>query len=234
MPDWDSSIDAIGDDPDAEPAHTVRLGRIDPRGINHGDKDAERSSRYVTKYITKDVVGTARAVSDPQQAHFDRLREELSTLPCAPTCANWLLYGVQPKNSKPGLVPGRCKGRVYQPASLGFTGRRVLVSRQWSIRTVSDIRADNAAWVRAVLATDPEPDDQVDAPEPKPGDAPAVGCAGGRYLYELARPDDPDVRPYQHRLLAAIAARDRWRQRINRARTKLSATASEEGTGRAA
>src|SRR6185437_4415930 len=110
---------------------------------------------------------TARAGSDPQQAHFDRLHEELSTLPCSPSCANWLLYGVQPNNAKAGLVPGRCKGRVHQPATLGFTGRRVLVSRSWSAKTLTDIRLDNAAWVRAILSGQPaEPaeddGDQVD------------------------------------------------------------------------
>ncbi|MEV7907624.1 replication initiator [Streptomyces anulatus] len=28
--------------------------------------------------------------------------------PCSPACANWLRYGIQPKNAKPGMTPGRC------------------------------------------------------------------------------------------------------------------------------
>lgn len=226
LSDWDTALDAIDADPDATPAYTVRLGRIDPRGINDGDKDINRSVHYVTKYVTKDTAASARATSDQQHAHLERLHEELSTLPCAPTCANWLLYGVQPKNAKKGLVPGRCKGRVHQRATLGFTGRRVLVSRAWSAKTLSDIRVDNAAWVRAVLAGQPEPFgdpehvDQVDAVEPSGPDSPP------RYWYELARPDDPDVSPYQHRILAAVAARERWREQIRAAlaRAQLSAT----------
>jgi hypothetical protein len=234
LPDWDTALDALGD-PDAEPAYTVRLGRIDPRGINDGHPHAERSIRYVTKYVTKDVAESARASSAAQQAHADRLHHELSTLPCAPTCANWLLYGVQPRNARPGLVPGRCKGKVHQRASLGFTGRRMLVSRAWSMKTLADIRADNAAWVRAVLATNPDPattgdmvgdGDQADEHE-EPGAAdPGIGH---RYFYELARPDDPDVPAYQHRILAAVAARERWRQQIRAAlaRAQLSATAPD-------
>jgi hypothetical protein len=240
LPGWESTLDAIGDDPDATPAYTVRLGRIDPRGINDGDTHVERSIRYVTKYITKDVAESARARSTAQQAHTDRLHEELSTLPCAPTCANWLLYGVQPKNAKPGLVPGRCKGKVHQPASLGFTGRRMLVSRSWSTRTLSDIRTDNAAWVRAVLAH-PDPDttgdghDQADEHPPGSPDEGITGVAR-RYYYELARPDDPDVPAYQHRILTAVAARDRWRQQLRAAlgRAQLSATTSAQPAQRAA
>ncbi|MFB9182058.1 replication initiator [Dactylosporangium sucinum] len=228
LPDWETALDTIDANPDAEPAYVIRMGRIDPRGINHGDKDTERSIRYVTKYVTKDVTETARADSDPQQAHFDRMHAELSTLPCSPTCANWLLYGVQPKNAKPGLVPGRCKGKVHQPATLGFTGRRVLVSRNWSARTLADIRTDNAAWVRAVLTNYPDAEDQADhhdqADAPNPGEPGNDTPTGDRYYYELARPDDPDVPSYQHRILAAIAARDRWRQHLNRARAQLSAT----------
>jgi hypothetical protein len=240
LPDWDTTLDAIGDNPTAAPAYTIRLGRIDPRGINDGDAHTERSIRYVTKYVTKDVADTARARSAAQQAHADRLHDELSTLPCAPTCANWLLYGVQPKNAKPGLVPGRCKGKVHQRDSLGFTGRRVLVSRAWSTRTLSDIRVDSAAWVRAILAAHAEADpagDEHQADQPTPGSPDASGSGSEhRYFYELARPDDPDVPAYQHRILAAVAARARWRQQIAAAlaRAQLSATAPDQPADRAA
>jgi hypothetical protein len=249
LPDWDTALDAIGDDPDAAPAYTVRLGRIDPRGINDGHPHAERSIRYVTKYVTKDVAESARASSAAQQAHADRLHQELSTLPCAPTCANWLLYGVQPHNAKAGLVPGRCKGKVHQRASLGFTGRRMLVSRAWSTKTLGDIRADNAAWVRAVLATNPDPattsdqhaEHDRDQADTHPADRSAADDSAGpdsapRYFYELARPDDPDVPAYEHRILAAVAARERRRQQIRAAlaRAQLSATATDQPAARAA
>jgi hypothetical protein len=100
---------------EAAPAYVARLGTIDARGIDQGTKDAERAIRYVTKYVTKDIADQVTPRSDPQRAHFDRMHAELSTLPCSPSCANWLLYGVQPDNPKPGLIPGRCTGKVHQP-----------------------------------------------------------------------------------------------------------------------
>ncbi len=42
--------------PDTEPAYVARLGTVDVRGIEGGTEHAERAIRYVTKYITKDLV----------------------------------------------------------------------------------------------------------------------------------------------------------------------------------
>jgi hypothetical protein len=95
LPTWDEAIDAL-DDPDAEPAYVLRLGTADVRGINHGSKHAEKGIRYITKYVTKDLTEQVEPVSEVQRAHFDRLAVELSVIPCSPSCANWLLYGVQP------------------------------------------------------------------------------------------------------------------------------------------
>jgi hypothetical protein len=208
---WSAALDRL-DTPDAEPAYVARLGTIDARGIDQGTKDAERSIRYVTKYVTKDIVDQVSPRSEAQRAHFDRLHAELSTLPCSPTCANWLLYGVQPDKAKPGLVPGRCTGKVHQPRTLGFTGRRVLVSRQWSGKTLADHRADNRAWIRAILAGAVDGDDQDQTAVPDPADG------ANRYRFELAKPDDPDVPPVEHRILRAISTRIRWRQALARAR----------------
>jgi len=208
LPTWQEALDAIEADPDATPAYVAQLGRIDARGVEGGTKDAERSIRYVTKYVTKDLTEHARVTSDPQRAHFGRLHAELSVLPCAPTCANWLLYGVQPSGATKSLVPGRCRGRVHQAATLGFTGRRVLVSRQWSTKTLADLRADNRSWVRAVLGGIGDHDQAVT-------DDPAT-----HFVFELAHPDDPDVPPYQYRILRAIAARVRWRAELDAARRR--------------
>jgi hypothetical protein len=37
---------------------------------------------------------------------------------------NWLRYGIQPKNARPGLAPGRCKGKAHDADHLGYAGRR--------------------------------------------------------------------------------------------------------------
>jgi hypothetical protein len=230
---WVAALDEL-DTPDEEPAYVARLGTIDPRevkGVEGGTKDAERCIRYVTKYVTKDLGEQANPRGDAQRAHVERLHRELSVLPCSPTCANWLLYGVQPDRAKPGLVPGRCTGKVHQRHTLGFTGRRVLISRQWSGKTLSDLRGDNREWVRAVMAGAlGEDEDQADAPG-RPGEPP-------RYTFELARPGDPDVPPVEHRILRAISTRTRWRQALARARERtpiaVSATQDHAVTIRAA
>jgi len=225
---WDEALDEL-DGEDVTPAYVVRLGTIDARGIEGGTRDAERAIRYVPKYVTKDIADQVTPRSDAQRAHFDRLHAELSTLPCAPTCANWLLYGVQPDNPKPGLVPGRCTGKVHQPKTLGFTGRRVLISRQWSGKTLADHRADNRAWVRAVMAG---------AVDGEQGENRAAKPDPARYHFALAKPEDPDVLPVEHRILRAISTRIRWRQALALARERgpggVSATQDPPPAARAA
>jgi hypothetical protein len=202
---WAQAIDALSTQ-DNQPAYVARLGRIDARGITAGTKDAAKSIRYVTKYVTKDITEQADPHSAQQQAHFDRLHAELSILPCSPTCANWLLYGINPDKAKPGLVPGRCSGKVHQRKTLGFTGRRVLISRQWSGKTLADHRADNRSWIRTVLTgalADDEQQDQADEQE--------------RFYFQLARPDDPDVASVQVRIMRSIAVRAEWKRAVRNA-----------------
>jgi hypothetical protein len=218
LPTWDDALDAIEADPDAEPAYVARLGTLDARGIEGGTKDAERAVRYVTKYVTKDLAEQAAPDSDAQRAHFDRLAAELSVLPCSPSCANWLLYGVQPKGAKNNLVPGRCKGKVHQRRTLGFTGRRVLISRAWSPKTLKDIRDDRRDWVRALLAEHGEAGDADELTDPT--------ADPGRYEYRIARPDEPDVPAPEHRLMAAIAARTRWRAALDQAQQRQAAVST--------
>jgi hypothetical protein len=96
---------------------------------------------------------------------------------------------------------------VHQRATLGLGGRRVLISRQWSGKTLADHRADNHTWVRALLGhtTDPHGDD------PR------------RYAWELAKPDDPDLPPLGHRLLRAISERIQQRAQLDYARQRANA-----------
>ncbi len=82
LPTWSEALSNL-DDQDTEPAYVARLGTIDARGVEQGTKDAERSIRYITKYITKDITDHAGPRSDAQRAHFDRLHAELSVLPCS-------------------------------------------------------------------------------------------------------------------------------------------------------
>jgi hypothetical protein len=105
---WGQALDELGD----QPRHVARFGeRFDAQGVLAGSKDAARCIGYLTKYLTKQVGGCHHAETDAQQAHATRLAEALRYQPCSPTCANWLRYGIQPKNARPGMVPGRCKGK---------------------------------------------------------------------------------------------------------------------------
>ncbi len=49
------------------------------------------------------------------------------------------------------MTPGRCKGKAHRPEHLGIAGRRVLVSRKWSNKTLDDHRAERGAFVRQLL-----------------------------------------------------------------------------------
>ena len=110
LPTWDQALDAIGRDD--EPLHVARFGeRFDAQGVLSGSKDAPRCIGYLTKYLTKQIGDCHQAGTDAESDHAARLAEALRFEPCSPRCANWLRYGIQPKNTRPGLVPGSLQGQ---------------------------------------------------------------------------------------------------------------------------
>nr|WP_307248742.1 replication initiator [Catenuloplanes indicus] len=207
---WADALDEVDSDPDAEPAHVIRFGaQVDARGVMPGTEDAERTIRYITKYITKHVGDVHAADTDRRKAHLDRLWQQLQLTPCTDRCANWLIYGIQPKGAHGKLRPGRCKGKVHQHATLGIGGRRVLISRNWSGKTLSDHKTDTREWVRALLGVT-DGLDQVD-----PG-------TEARHAWDMARPTDGDVPPLAHRLLRSISERARWRSQLLAAKDRAA------------
>jgi hypothetical protein len=215
LPTWDDALDAIG--ADDEPLHVARFGpRFDAQGVLAGSKDAARCIGYLTKYLTKQVADCHQAATDTQRAHIERLADALRYEPCSPRCANWLHYGIQPKDTRPGLLPGSCKGKAHRREHLGYGGRRVLVSRKWSGKTLADHRADRKNWLTATLgipATDP-----------------------ARYAWEPVAPGDPDHMEHARRLLHAVADRARWQAALNEARRRAAIETAPDlsATGRAA
>ena len=215
LPTWDEALDGIGDTD--EPLHLARFGdRFDAQGVLAGSKDANRCIGYVTKYLTKHVGDCHEATTDIQRAHVERLADALRYEPCSPTCANWLRYGIQPKNPRKNLRPGACRGKAHRREHLGYAGRRVLVSRKWSGKTLADHRADRKAWLTETLglpATDP-----------------------ARYTWEPVAPGDPDHMPNPRRLLHVVADRMRWQTALDQARRKAAGQPPDElsATGRAA
>ena len=152
---WDQALAELDDNPDAQPAHVMRLGfQVDVKGILAGSKDADRTIGYLTKYLAKSMsapMGDGQQTGSPAAAHHDRLAAQVRWLPCTPGCGNWLRYGIQPKDAGPGLRPGCCPSKAHDAEHLGLGGRRVLVSRKWTGKTLDVHRADRAAVVRQVL-----------------------------------------------------------------------------------
>jgi hypothetical protein len=215
LPSWDQALDAIGHED--EPLHVARFGdRFDAQGVLAGSKDAARCVGYLTKYLTKHVADCHQAESDAQRSHVEQLAEALRFEPCSPRCANWLRYGVQPKNARSGLVPGACKGKAHRREYLGYAGRRVLVSRKWSGKTLADHRTDRKNWLLATLGqTDTDP-----------------AC----YSWEPVMPGDPDHMEQARRLLHVVADRQRWQASLAEARRRagLQPAAEPSANGEAA
>ncbi|MGH3913496.1 MAG: replication initiator [Pseudonocardiaceae bacterium] len=184
-----------------EPAHVVTFGaQVHIKGILGGTEEAGRHIGYLTKYLTKSIgqaAGLDEHATDAQHDHVRRLHAELAVTPCSPRCALWLLYGIQPKGARRITTPGVCKGKAHKPEYLGIGGRRVLVSRKWSNKTLDDHRTERAVFVRQLL-------EQV-------GIQPTHGPEDGSYIWERTAPTDPDVPPRPVLLLHAIAERQRWK-----------------------
>jgi hypothetical protein len=211
---WDDALDAIG--PRDQPRHVARFGpKFDAQGVLAGSKDANKCIGYLTKYLTKQVAECHMPETDAQRAHAGRLTEALRYEPCSPTCANWLRYGIQPKNPRPGLVPGACRGKAHRLEHCGYAGRRVLVSRKWSGKTLADHRADRKAWLVQTLG--------LEVPDP------------ARYTWAQVTPADPDYLPPEGRLLHVVADRARWEAALAEARRRTGPPTGElSATGRAA
>jgi len=215
LPTWDEALDAIG--PHDQPRHVVRFGgRFDAQGVLAGSKDSSRCIGYLTKYLVKQIDQCHQADSDAQRAHVARLVEALRYEPCSPRCANWLRYGIVPKGPRKDLVPGRCKGKAHRPGHLGYAGRRVLVSRQWSGKTLADHRSDRKAWLMEQLGLSAIDDN---------------GC----YRWQRVTPSDDDYLAPSQRLLRVVAERMRWKHDLDEARRRARLHDSKlSATGRAA
>jgi len=196
LPTWEHACQQL-----TEPAHVVRFGdQVHVKGILGGTEEAGRHIGYLTKYLTKSfsqAAGLDEHATDAQRDHAHRLHAELQITPCSPRCPVWLLYGIQPKGARPSTTPGRCKAKAHQLDHLGIAGRRVLVSRKWSTKSLDDHRAERGQFVRQLLQA--------------AGIQPAHAVQDGPYQWERLAPQDPDIPPRPVLLLRAVAERQRWK-----------------------
>jgi hypothetical protein len=208
---WEEALNEIDDDPAAIPAHVIRFGRrgLDIQGVVPGTKRAGGCLTYLVKYLTKAVAECHEPATGAAVEHERRLTEELRWTPCSSRCANWLLYGVQPEGAHAELVPGCCPGKAHRRHTLGYAGRRCLVSRKWTGKKLDDyrdarrahvMRALGAIGIRVDRDTDEDPDHT-------------------RYSWALVGPNDPDPPDRIELLLRAIHQRRRWRAQYDRARS---------------
>jgi hypothetical protein len=207
LPSWEQACEEL-----TEPAQVARFGeQVHVKGILGGTEEAGRHVGYLTKYLTKSVghaAGLGEQATDAHREHARRLHAELRVTPCSPRCAVWLLYGVQPLGARYSMTPGRCKGKAHRPEHLGIAGRRVLVSRKWSNKSLADHRAERGEFVRQLLEA--------------AGIQPAHGPQDGPYLWERPAPADPDVPPRPVLLLQAVAERQRWKAEYTAAQLAAS------------
>jgi hypothetical protein len=198
LTEWADALEGVG-----EPAHVATFGRqVHSKGILGGTHNAGRHIGYLTKYLTKATGEVVHNSTDRQRAHHDRLHAELQVTPCSPRCPVWLLYGIQPQGATSKTTPGHCKGRAHRRTTLGLPGRRVLVSRKWSGKTLADHRADRKRFVLDALA-----EIGIVRDEPNPT----------RLTWQKVQPGDPNLPPRAHLLIHAIAERIRWRAEYDRA-----------------
>lgn len=211
LPTWTEALDELDDDEDATPAHTLRLGtQLDMQGILATEGDADRRIGYLTKYLAKsftESLSEAPELSRRQQAHVRRLNQEIRYLPCSPRCSNWLRFGVQPSEAKPGMVPGECTSKAHAEHSMGCGGRRVLVSRKWTGKTLQRHKADRAEVVRQTLLAA-----GVEVPELERLDTDVVRQDGEqRFQWRIWDAGEDRAPVYRTVLSRAITKQVQWR-----------------------
>ena len=218
---WEQALAELDQNPDDKPAHVMRLGsQVDVKGILAGTKDADRTIGYLTKYLAKSMsapMGDGQESGSPAATHHDRLAAEVRWLPCTPGCGNWLRYGIQPKDAGPGLRPGCCPSKAHDAEHLGLGGRRVLVSRKWTGKTLDVHRADRAAIVRQVLE---EAGVQVADRDRCAADVLAPD-GGPRFVWSELPPGETS---YNAAVFAQILQRQEWRAQYDKAKRATGRT----------
>ncbi|RKT53070.1 hypothetical protein C8E97_1618 [Saccharothrix australiensis] len=191
------------------PAHVAVFGpQVHSKGILGGTEEAGRHIGYLTKYLTKAITEVVQTDASPRLIdHADRLAAELAVTPCSERCAVWLLYGIQPKGATSRTTPGHCKGKAHRRDTLGLPGRRVLVSRRWSGKTLAEHKGDRAAFVREAL-------EAAGITKPNPATA--------RLQWAPVRAGDPHVPSRVELLMHMIAQRLKWRAEYDQAQDVLA------------
>ena len=184
----------------------ARFGdRFDAQGVLAGSKDAARCIGYLTKYLTKQVADCHQADTDAAAgARRPAGRGAAVSSRARRGARTGSATASSPRTPGPAWSPAACKGKAHRRDHLGYAGRRVLVSRKWSGKTLADHRADRKDWLLATLG--------VSATDP------------ARYAWEPVAPGDPDHMDHARRLLHVVADRARWQAALDEARRRAQAS----------
>ena len=118
------------------------------------------------------------------------------------------------------MVPGLCPSPAHDRENLGLGGRRVLVSRQWSGKTLTQHRADRRDVVAQVLAEagiDAPAADRLAADRTLPDGTP-------RYVWTDT---DPDETTYVAVIAASLRQAQAWRIQYEQAKAKVARAKAE-------
>ncbi len=203
---WDDALAVMDEVDDLEPAHVVRFG-AQKKSIQvlGGTDKLEYRVRYLTKYLTKSVADLLEPDSRRTAEHYDRLHAEMCVTPCSPKCGVWLRYGIVPKGASEKTQPGYCKAKAHRREFLGVPGRRVLVSKLWTGKTLPDHKAERQEFVRQQLAAA-----GIEKPD-----------TSHLRVYPVPR-GDPDAPPREHLVIANANARQAWRIQYTNARMAIA------------
>jgi hypothetical protein len=114
------------------------------------------------------------------------------------------------------MVPGACPNKAHDAEHLGCGGRRVLVSRQWTGKTLTEHRADRAAVVRQVLALagfEIDDHDRLSATVLNDEGLP-------RYEWRIVTSNSVDVPSYRAVICSTISTALAWRKQYSEAKLR--------------
>jgi hypothetical protein len=132
------------------------------------------------------------------------------------------------------MTPGQCPGKAHAFENLGLGGRRVLVSRKWTGKTLKEHKADRSAVVRQVLqeaGIDAGEVDRMAADVMRPDGLP-------RFSWRIWDPLEASAPVYRQVMTRSIAEKLRWKSQYDAAKAatptgRPSATGPPGGRTRA-
>ena len=125
------------------------------------------------------------------------------------------------------MVPGQCSSKAHDREHLGCGGRRVLVSRKWTGKTLKEHKADRAAVVRQVLEYA-----GVETPEMERLSARVLRDDGvPRFDWKIWDPIDSTVPVYRQVMTKAIAEKIRWKNQYDSAKQRAGPVRSATTQG---